>query len=71
MRAVQRRHPASARRGFSFPEVLFAVAVLGIGFIMVAAIFPVAIMQTQAAMEETVGTAVARNGVSYHARSPR
>jgi hypothetical protein len=50
-------------RGFSFPEVLFAVAVLGIGFIMVAAIFPVAIMQTQAALEESTGTTVVRNGV--------
>ena len=38
---------------------------LGIGFIMIAAIFPVAIMQTQATMEETIGTAVTRNGVSY------
>jgi Tfp pilus assembly protein PilV len=50
------------RRGFSFAEVLFAVAVLGIGFIMVAAIFPAAILQTQAAIDETVGTTVARNG---------
>jgi prepilin-type N-terminal cleavage/methylation domain-containing protein len=55
----------TSRRGFSFPEILFAVAVLGIGFIMVAAIFPVAIMQTQATMDETIGTAAARNGVGY------
>lgn len=53
------------RRGYSFAEVLFAVAVLGIGFIMVAAIFPVAIQQTQAAMEETIGTAATRNGSAY------
>jgi prepilin-type N-terminal cleavage/methylation domain-containing protein len=52
-------------RGFSFVEVLFAVAILGIGFIMVAAIFPVAIMQTQATQEETIGSAVTRNGVNY------
>ena len=63
------RDPRRAH-GFSFPEVLFAVAVLGIGFIMVAAIFPVAIMQTQATMEETVGTAVTRNGISYMRGSP-
>src|SRR6266496_5819408 len=56
---------ARVRRGFSFAEVLFAVAVLGIGFIMVAAIFPFAIQQTQIAMEETVGTATARNGAAY------
>lgn len=53
------------RRGFSFPEILFAVAVLGIGFIMVAAIFPVAIMQTQATMDETLGNSATRNSSSY------
>src|SRR5687768_608030 len=57
-------------RGYSFPEVLFAVAVLGIGFIMIAAIFPVALLQTQSTLEETVGTAVTRNGVSYLRGSP-
>lgn len=57
---VLRRRP---RLGFSFAEILFAVAVLGIGFIMVAAIFPVAIGQTQAAMDETVGAAATRSGV--------
>ena len=60
-----------SRRGFSFAEVLFAVAVLGIGFIMVAAIFPVAIQQTQAALEETIGTSVARNGVGLVSASIR
>lgn len=64
------RRPTTGRRGFSFPEILFAVAVLGIGFIMVAAIFPVAIMQTQATMEETVGTAVTRNGINYMRGGP-
>lgn len=59
-----------SRSGYSFAEVLFAVAVLGIGFIMVAGIFPAAILQTQAAMEETVGTAVTRNGISYLRGSP-
>jgi len=63
-------HRRGRRAGFSFAEVLFAVAVLGIGFIMVAAIFPVAIMQTQATMEETVGTAVTRNGVNYMRGGP-
>ena len=40
-------YPSSLRhRGFSFTEVLFAVIILGIGFIMIAAIFPVALMQS-------------------------
>lgn len=53
-----------ARSGFSFAEVMFAVVVLGIGFIMVAAIFPVAIKQTQLNTEETVAVAVAKGGVN-------
>ena len=47
-----------SRRAFSFVEVLFAVIILGVGFIMVAAIFPVAIQQTQATVEETAALRV-------------
>lgn len=52
-------------RGFNFTEVLFAVMILGIGFIMVAAIFPVALMQTKLTQEETAGAAIARGGANY------
>ena len=52
-------------RGFSFTEILFAVMILGIGFIMVAAMFPVAIQQTETSNQETVGAAIARAGVDY------
>jgi prepilin-type N-terminal cleavage/methylation domain-containing protein len=52
------------RRGFSFTEVLFAVMILGIGFIMVAAIFPVAIQQSRTTSEETTGAAVARGAAA-------
>jgi len=41
------------RAGYSFTEVMFAVVVLGIGFIMIAAMFPVAIQQSQLTSEET------------------
>jgi hypothetical protein len=44
--------------------VLFAVVVLGIGFIMVAAIFPVAISQSKATADEVAAAGVARSGVS-------
>ena len=47
--------------GFSFVEVLFAVMILGIGFIMAAAIFPVAIQQAQTASDESVSASVAWN----------
>lgn len=52
------------RRGFSFTEVLFAVMILGVGFIMVAAIFPVAIQQSRTTAEETTAAAVARGGAN-------
>jgi hypothetical protein len=55
------------RRGFSFAEVMFAVIVLGIGFIMIAAIFPVAISQTQASLSDTAGVTVGRTGSIYMA----
>ncbi len=51
----------SSRRGFSFAEVMFAVVILGIGFIMVAAVFPVAIQQTQATGEENIAALAARD----------
>jgi len=51
--------------GFSFTEILFAVMILGIGFIMIAAMFPVAIQQTEATNSETVAAAEARTGASF------
>jgi Tfp pilus assembly protein PilV len=51
-------------RGVTFTEVMFAVILLGIGFIMVAAIFPVAIQQSQANLEDATGIVVARQGSS-------
>jgi type II secretory pathway pseudopilin PulG len=49
--------------GFTFIEVLFAVILLGIGFIMIAGVFPVAIQQTAAVSDETQGTAIARDAI--------
>src|SRR6266566_1772277 len=54
-----------ARRGYSFTEVLFAVMVLGIGFIMIAAMFPVTIRQTQTTMEETQAANMAKEAMAY------
>jgi prepilin-type N-terminal cleavage/methylation domain-containing protein len=58
----------NARCGFTFTEILFALMILGIGFIMVAAMFPVAIRQTQLTVQETTGASVAKSGASYVAR---
>lgn len=64
----QTHHRLSARRrrgGFSFTEILFAVMILGIGFIMVAAMFPVAIHQTEATTQETITASVGRQATDY------
>jgi type II secretory pathway pseudopilin PulG len=60
------RNPQRATRnyyGFSFIEVLFAVILLGIGFIMIAGVFPVAIQQASAVSDETQGMLIARDAV--------
>ncbi len=58
------RPTSSQRRGFTFVELLFAVMILGVGFIMVAAIFPVAIRQTQTNLEETSAAALGRDAAN-------
>lgn len=55
----------AARPGFAFTEILFAVMVLALGFIMIAAMFPVTIRQTQSTVEETSGAHLAKGAVDY------
>jgi hypothetical protein len=45
--------------------VLFAVMVLGLGFIMIAAMFPVTIRQTQATLEEATAANMATGAMDY------
>jgi Tfp pilus assembly protein PilV len=47
------------RSGFSFAEVMFAVAILGVGFVMVAAVFPLAAEQTRSTADEAVAANLA------------
>jgi hypothetical protein len=62
---TMQRNVRSTRRGFSFTEVLFAVMVLGIGFIMIAAMFPVTIRQTQNTMGDTQGATLGQEAMAY------
>ena len=60
--------PASVRRrrrAFSFIEVLFAVMILGVGFIMIAAVFPVSLSQTAATNSESFAAAMARSAQRF------
>src|SRR3982750_1586315 len=56
---------ACSRRGFSFAEVMFAVVIMGVGFIMIAALFPVAIRQSKSTTDETISAANARAAASF------
>lgn len=56
---------SSRRPGFTFTEVLFAVMIMGIGFIMIAAMFPATIRQTATTIEETNGAMIARAAAQY------
>jgi len=57
--------PKSSRRAFTFLEVLFSVIIIGIGFVMIAAIFPVAIQQSQANVAEAAAVATSRDALRY------
>src|SRR5689334_21831744 len=56
------------KSAFSLTEVMFAVIVLGIGFILIAAIFPVSISQSRLTIEETSAAANARSALSVTSR---
>jgi type II secretory pathway pseudopilin PulG len=53
------------RRGFSFLEILFSVIIIGIGFVMIAAVFPVAIAQTQSNVNESTAVTLSRDAIRY------
>jgi len=46
------------RRGFTFTEILFAVLLLGVGFILMAALFPVAARQIQNSSTDAVASSI-------------
>ena len=52
------------RSGFSLPEVMFAIMIMGIGFIMVAAMFPVAIQQSKDNQDDTTAAEIAKSAVN-------
>lgn len=59
---VTHDRPAQSR-GFTLTEVMFAVILLGIGFIMVAAMFPVALRQTKSSLDETIAAQLGRSAL--------
>lgn len=60
---IAMHHRDSYTRGFTLTEVMFAVILLGIGFIMVAAMFPVALRQTKLSLDETIAAQLGRSAL--------
>src|SRR5258705_8389771 len=65
VRSANRFAKRTLRHGFTFTEVMFAVILLGIGFIMLAGMFPVAIQQTQTNVQESTASTVAQAAAHY------
>ena len=63
--------PSRGRRGFSFVEVMFAIVILGVGFIMIAAIFPVAVVQTRSTIDDAATSAACKSGANLLAATMR
>jgi hypothetical protein len=57
-------HPHGLRKAFTFAEIMFAVVILGIGFIMLAGMFPVAIQETRSTQSESYANPMIQNAIS-------
>ncbi|MGI9013009.1 MAG: type IV pilus modification PilV family protein [Phycisphaerales bacterium] len=53
----------SHQRGFSLVEMLFAIFILGIGVVSVAALFPVGLTQQQRSADAVIGPTIANNAM--------
>ena len=55
---------ARRRGGFTLSEILIATAILGVGLVMIIAVFPVAIEQNKDSTSDTLGTIICENGLA-------
>jgi hypothetical protein len=53
------------RSGVTFTEVMFAVVILGIGFIMIAGTFPVTLSQVKLTVDEAAAAGIAQSAQAY------
>ena len=61
---IAHAHPGASPRGISLTEVLFAILVMGIGVVSLAALFPVGLDATRQAMRDSRVALLAQNGRS-------
>ena len=52
------------RSAFTMMEMMIAVAILGIGMTMIAALFPAAIRENQISINDTIGNLICENGLA-------
>ena len=58
---IARRCFSSPRRGLTFIELMFATMILGLGMIIIASVFPVAIGEQRATIDAAAASTVERN----------
>ncbi|MGC4031300.1 MAG: hypothetical protein QM754_06080 [Tepidisphaeraceae bacterium] len=63
MTRKQTQPRAVARRGLTFIELMFATIILGVGMIMIASVFPVAINEQRAMVDESTVTSIQRGAI--------
>lgn len=64
LRGSDARRPNAAPRGFTLAELIIAILVLGMGLVMLAAVFPAGIAQQQFANDDVYGRVVADHALS-------
>ena len=57
------RHFRTARRGLTFIELMFSTIILGVGMIIIAAAFPVAISEQRATLDEATVASLERGAI--------
>ncbi|RPI64301.1 MAG: prepilin-type N-terminal cleavage/methylation domain-containing protein [Planctomycetaceae bacterium] len=56
-------HVVNSRKAFTLAEILIAIGIMGVGMVMVAALFPAAAKEASVSTEELVGNIICHNSV--------
>ena len=56
--------PSRRAAGFSLMEVMFAIAILALGLIAIASLFPVGLIQQKKALDDSMGVVIGNNAIA-------